>query len=304
MKQRIITGILLAAIIVPIVIVGKTIFLIFSMVMSAVAAYEMMNMFYQKSDTLKLYRYIIPILSALTTFMVYQVNVAGVHQFWLVVVLLSIFILSIGSFVFIKESSAQDMMNTVFTIVYTGLIIGYVMSIRYIGTAFPIDISPENPINPGDSIITYFTGGKLFAYLYLVVIATDMFAYFIGVRFGKHRLAPHISPKKSIEGAVAGLIGGGIVGTISAFAMGLIEATGLFGIIQAIGIVFIFSMLVSFMVQIGDLVASKLKRTYDIKDFGSIFPGHGGVLDRFDSLIFSGAFFYIIIMFIQLQILL
>lgn len=304
MKQRIITGILLAAIIVPIVIVGKTIFLVFSMVMSAVAAYEMMNMFYQKSDTLKVYRYIIPILSALTTFMVYQVNVAGVHQFWLVVVLLSIFILSIGSFVFIKESSAQDMMNTVFTIVYTGLIIGYVMSIRYIGTAFPIDISPENPINPGDSIITYFTGGKLFAYLYLVVIATDMFAYFIGVRFGKHRLAPHISPKKSIEGAVAGLIGGGIVGTISAFAMGLIEATGLFGIIQAIGIVFIFSMLVSFMVQIGDLVASKLKRTYDIKDFGSIFPGHGGVLDRFDSLIFSGAFFYIIIMFIQLQILL
>lgn len=294
----------MAAIIVPIVIVGKIIFLIFSMVMSAVAAYEMMNMFYQKSDTLKVYRYIIPILSALTTFMVYQVNVAGVHQFWLVVVLLSIFILSIGSFVFIKESSAQDMMNTVFTIVYTGLIIGYVMSIRYIGTAFPIDISPENPINPGDSIITYFTGGKLFAYLYLVVIATDMFAYFIGVRFGKHRLAPHISPKKSIEGAVAGLIGGGIVGTISAFAMGLIEATGLFGIIQAIGIVFIFSMLVSFMVQIGDLVASKLKRTYDIKDFGSIFPGHGGVLDRFDSLIFSGAFFYIIIMFIQLQILL
>ena len=65
-------------------------------------------------------------------------------------------------------------------------------------------------------------------------------------------------------------------------------------------IVLIISMIISIMVQIGDLVASKLKRTYEIKDFGKVFPGHGGVLDRFDSLLFAGGFFYVIILLVKL----
>ena len=112
-------------------------------------------------------------------------------------------------------------------------------------------------------------------------MSTDIFAYEFGIRLGKHKLCPHISPKKSIEGSLFGLLFAVIIGTTVAYFAKTYEAFNIN--------IFLFipiSLGLSIVSQIGDLVASKLKRTYDIKDYSNLFPGHGGVLDRFDSVIF------------------
>ncbi len=113
---------------------------------------------------------------------------------------------------------------------------------------------------------------------------TDTFAYFVGVKFGKHKMAPIVSPKKSIEGAIGGLV------LSSAFNVAVFAGVRewVFGGESAISFTFIIvmSVILSAISMLGDLSASLLKRNYGIKDFGKIMPGHGGVMDRFDSMIF------------------
>ena len=139
------------------------------------------------------------------------------------------------------------------------------------------------------------------------VMATDIGAYNFGMLFGKHKLCPNISPKKTIEGAIGGALSGAIFGTgyITLLTFLLEPAceyqirflnieSNVWYLIAIFGI----ALIVSIAGQLGDLVASKLKREYEIKDYGKIFPGHGGVLDRFDSTILGGIVFYIIIFII------
>lgn len=122
------------------------------------------------------------------------------------------------------------------------------------------------------------------AFLYLLIFIgawiTDIFAYFTGVFFGKHKLIEDVSPKKTIEGSIGGIV----FCALSFVALGLV-ADIFFDrnanlIFLAIGGVFI-----SVIAQIGDLIMSVIKRHYGIKDYGKIFPGHGGMLDRFDSIL-------------------
>jgi phosphatidate cytidylyltransferase len=190
--------------------------------------------------------------------------------------------------IFTKNSNAKDMMSSVLTLTYCGLIMGYVINIRFL-----------EPFSNVQGLI-FFRGGRSFGYLYTIVVSTDLFAYLIGTKLGRHKLCVDISPNKSVEGAVAGLVLGSLCGLGAAFLLGIVHPRNTSEYIFTIIITLLVSMLISFTVQIGDLVASKLKRTYDIKDFGKLFPGHGGVLDRFDSLIFSGAVYYIIVLIIQL----
>lgn len=131
----------------------------------------------------------------------------------------------------------------------------------------------------------FIRGGKYFYLLAFVgAWVTDTFAYFTGMLLGKHKLIPDVSPKKTVEGA----IGGVIFCTLSFVGFGLLYnhlwiADGEKAIpVLAMAIV---GFLVSIVSQIGDLSLSLLKRKYGIKDFGKIFPGHGGVLDRFDSVL-------------------
>ncbi len=129
------------------------------------------------------------------------------------------------------------------------------------------------------------TSFQLLFYLLLVITMTDTFAYLIGVRFGRHKLAPTISPKKSIEGAVAGVVFGTVFG-VAYYYIFNVNFPMLFE--RNFWFLTMMSALISVIGQMGDLFASKIKRHYDIKDFGNIFPGHGGVLDRFDSLLLAG----------------
>ena len=114
-------------------------------------------------------------------------------------------------------------------------------------------------------------------YLLLITYLTDTFAYFGGMLFGKHKLNERISPKKTIEGAICGYLGGVLIGLIFGLIFLSLPKT----------LIIVSSLIIPIFSQIGDLAMSSVKRHFDCKDFSNILPGHGGVLDRIDSLTFS-----------------
>ena len=122
-------------------------------------------------------------------------------------------------------------------------------------------------------------------YTYLLVFVgawiTDVFAYFCGRLFGKHKLIPEVSPKKTVEGSIGGTLFSGIAFVVFGLIIKSIENDAYQGYVQ----LFVFGLVAALVAQIGDLCMSALKRHYGIKDFGRVFPGHGGMLDRFDSIL-------------------
>lgn len=127
-----------------------------------------------------------------------------------------------------------------------------------------------------NEVLSY--GKLVFLYVLIATYATDTFALFGGKFFGKHKLIERISPKKTVEGAVVGYISSVIFSLL--FAYVYVESVPFTTLIVA-------SLLIPIFSQIGDLAFSLIKRKFGIKDFGKVFPGHGGVLDRIDSLIFA-----------------
>jgi len=136
-------------------------------------------------------------------------------------------------------------------------------------------------------------------YTLLAVWAGDIFAYFIGKSLGRHRMSPHISPKKTWEGAAASIVASVIVGTLwiqhapgissALLQAGLIERPGgMWGLEQPpLWPIILLSAVVNIAAQLGDLVESLIKRGAGVKDSGTILPGHGGMLDRIDAMLFA-----------------
>lgn len=129
---------------------------------------------------------------------------------------------------------------------------------------------------------------SLVVFLLVTIILSDTGAYFAGKRFGRHKLAPRVSPKKTWEGALGGLVAAALGGValyylqLSTWAMAVYVA---------------MAVLIAVFGQLGDLMESMLKRDAGIKDSGSIFPGHGGVLDRCDSILFAApALYYLVLL--------
>ncbi|MGV3488282.1 MAG: phosphatidate cytidylyltransferase [Tuberibacillus sp.] len=116
-------------------------------------------------------------------------------------------------------------------------------------------------------------------FILILVWTTDSGAYFVGRKLGKHKLAPHISPNKTIEGMVGGVVLAIVAAIIFQSIAGVTELDSM---VKLLGV----AILISIFGQLGDLAESGLKRHFDIKDSGKILPGHGGLLDRFDSFIF------------------
>ena len=115
---------------------------------------------------------------------------------------------------------------------------------------------------------------------------TDTGAYFVGVKFGKHKLCPEISPKKTVEGAVGGIVFGLVCMLLICFGMQKLSAVYFESPITVNYIyILIFAPILSVISMVGDLSASIIKRQHGIKDFGNIMPGHGGIVDRFDSVL-------------------
>lgn len=132
-------------------------------------------------------------------------------------------------------------------------------------------------------------GRLIIWYVLLGAFASDMAAYFIGSKFGKRKLCKDISPKKTVEGSIAG-----IIGVVISYIVLTIIANTYFELNINMWVIIVEAIVIAIVGQFGDLTASAIKRFCKIKDFGSLMPGHGGILDRLDSVMFVAPVVYIL----------
>lgn len=151
-------------------------------------------------------------------------------------------------------------------------------------------------------------GTRYMLLIFICAWSCDTFAYFSGRFFGKHKLIPHVSPKKTVEGAIGGIIGAMIACAAYKFIVNkYFPDTGAWAIFAAnsydIGsyvIVAVYGLIGGALSQVGDLVASSIKRDGEIKDFGWIFPGHGGFMDRFDSVMYIAPVLHLLMLAVMM----
>lgn len=304
MKTRLITGATYLAILLPLVIINtsltRRLFVVLTMFVCFYGTFEIVragakqNIQNNELSNINVMKYIVPILSSVFGFLsCYVTHIftnngvigASYYIFIFVYYLFAMFVI-LCALVVIPNTTIKDFGTCMLGLTYGGLLMSIAFSIRFL-----------NPIHINEFI--NLNGTKSFLFVYTIIVLTDSFAMIFGCKFGKHRLAPTISPLKSIEGAVAGLVGGLLFGLIGLFVYGIINyESG--KIIIVLLIAAVISLLISASGQFGDLIESKLKRNYEVKDMGKILPGHGGILDRFDSLISAGVVFYIIVIVIEI----
>lgn len=249
MKQRIITAIIGIIIVIPLILYGSWPFMLAIYGLATVALYELFRMFnitnyiYFAISTLFLWGFIYNEQGVVQSFISYSsMNLIIIYM----VILLLFMVFSKNKFTF--DDASRLMLATLFV----GLAFYYMIDIRSIGL-------------------------HVFLFILFVIWGTDSGAYFIGRSFGKRKLWPHISPNKTIGGAIGGVV----------FALAIATVFYLvYPFEQSLLSLLLISVVISVFGQLGDLVASAMKRHYSIKDFGHLFPGHGGVLDRLDSFIF------------------
>lgn len=244
MKTRIITGIVAILIFLPIIIFSDTfIFPVAMSVLSAIGAYEMAKCITSKTKTSVLCALISGVLPLL--YLLKEIDL-------IIPIYVFAGISLVAGLITLKKKDANETVTLVF-------------AIGYVASAFALITVSR----------TLFED-KAFLMIFICSWVCDTAAYFTGRAFGKTKLAPKLSPKKTIEGAIGGTFFGGIAmlvyGLLMKYETRTIIAFFFVGIIVAI-----FS-------QMGDLYASAYKRKYGIKDYGKLFPGHGGVMDRFDSV--------------------
>ncbi|MCA1621096.1 MAG: phosphatidate cytidylyltransferase [Acidobacteria bacterium] len=169
---------------------------------------------------------------------------------------------------------------TVLGVLYVAFLGGHLLAVR---TGFTQVFPPEAGYWVGESLIDKTLSTHLLAYFFLVLMGSDTGAYYTGRAFGRHKLAPGVSPGKTWEGAAGGMAASLVAAALAHYwffpELGLGAALGLAAVMNVLGVV-------------GDLTESALKRGSNAKDAAQILPGHGGLLDRLDSLLFNAPLIY------------
>lgn len=261
MKVRIISAAVVIAILIPLLWIGKIPFAIVIGILSVLAYKEILDLKKSHSDIpnlIKILGIISVVYLVLGDYKLSSLNLVMTYPR----LLLPVVLLLIPTVFMENKYSTKDAFYLLGSVFLVGIFFNLIISLRNVNV-------------------------NILLYLLAITICTDTFAYLIGCLIGKHKMSKKISPKKSWEGAIAGLIGGSVIGLI--VYANLVANLSLK--------VVLVTMILSIVGQIGDLVYSKIKRENGIKDFSNIMPGHGGILDRIDSLSFV-VFTYVILLWI------
>lgn len=267
--KRTITGVIALPVLAIILIFSNTIIMdIFTAIIACISMYEYFHCFKStnKANPSQYLGYIYCILIAFTHF----VDERLLTSILIAIIPVSLVVLFAELVLSKGKKTVKDIAVTMLGICYIPLMLIYLSLAR--------DMELDHGLN-----------GKILIWFVLIASwGSDIFAYFIGRHFGKHKLTA-VSPNKTVEGAVAGVVGAILFGILFAILCNTIWGVGinylLIGCIMAV---------LSIVGQIGDLAASSIKRYCDIKDFSELIPGHGGMLDRIDSIIFVLPFAFIL----------
>lgn len=257
-KTRLISGIVLVAAALALIITGREILLAASCVISLIGMLELYRIFKIERTAAAGAGYLAAVIFYL-----------DLHGNWIpdkmmlvtgfLIVLLAVYVLSYPKY------HASQVMAVFFGVFYVAVMLSCIYQTRVMEK-----------------------GAYLVWLIFLCSWGCDTCAYCVGVKFGKHKMSPLLSPKKSMEGAAGGLAGTflltALYGTVFKEQMGIASTQVL--VLAAI------STVGGVISMIGDLAASAIKRNYEIKDYGTLIPGHGGILDRFDSVIFTAPVIY------------
>ena len=262
MKTRVISAIIMIAIFIPILVIGELPFAILMSALGICGLYELIKVRETKKKfptLLKIFAYIIVVVFCLYDIGQIEFRISFDYR-----VMSALIFMFLAPIVFINNTDKYNIEDALY-------LVGISL---FIGLSFNLIVIMRN------FDIMYII------YLFLITTITDTFALITGSLVGKNKLCETISPKKTIEG----LIGGSLMGTFVAttFYFTVINSN-----ISLVLLIFV-SLFLSLIAQLGDLVFSSIKRYYGVKDFSNLIPGHGGILDRLDSLVFVTLAFIII----------
>ncbi|NLM03665.1 MAG: phosphatidate cytidylyltransferase [Clostridiales bacterium] len=257
MLKRTVSAIVGIPLLIFLLIKGGILLYLATIIISIIGLYEFYNaMRFKNYNPINFIGYI---LSIVLLSILYFFKSTALILFFLFI---SIIILS-GILLFNLKYTVKDISITLYGIIYISLFLGHII------------------------LVSKFQNKWIIWLIFIVAWSTDTFAYFGGYLWGNKKLCPNISPKKTIAGAITGIIGS-------------ILSCCLFGYIfleQNILLIALFGFIGSIISQFGDLTASQIKRYTNVKDFGNLIPGHGGILDRFDSILFTAPFVYYFFLF-------
>ena len=265
-KQRLLSGIVLVILALIFIIYGGNLLLAVLGIISLIGLYELYRVFKIEKSLPGLFGYLATA--------VFYLNLAFGFIPDNMMFVMALLILCMCSFVFCyPKYHANQIIAAFFGVFYVSIMLSCIYQTRSL---------------PGGRYLVWL--------IFLCSWGCDTCAYCVGMLFGKHKMTPKLSPKKSVEGAVGGVIGAAVLTIIYGFIFkGYMGADNQYILMMAV-----ISAAGALLSMVGDLAASAVKRNFDIKDYGKLIPGHGGILDRFDSVIFTApVIFYLSAYLIQ-----
>lgn len=261
---RLFSGIVLLAIIIAAGILGGDVLFALTFAISVIGYLEFLKVFQLERRAPGVWGYVFLVLYYL------GLRLWKVEDFALFMLIAYLLVLlAVYVFTFPKYKT-EEIAEAFLGLVYVPVLLSFIWQTRML------------PIEGEETSLIYFL-------IFICSWGCDTCAYAVGMLLGRHKLAPVLSPKKSIEGAVGGVAGAALIGCIYAAVFSLDKADC--ALLCAVGAI---------VSQVGDLAASAIKRNHNIKDYGKLIPGHGGILDRFDSVIVTAPIIYILsVIFLQ-----
>ena len=267
MRTRVISGAVMTVILVAAIILGGPVIGVLMWGISLIGYFEMeralgLHAGAKLPNVLELLSYI-----TITVYYAVMILLSGKEYIWYQMILVVFLLLNMALYVFtFPKYDWKQMVANLFSLIYAPVMLSFIYLIRE----------------------DFEHGAYIVVMVFIASWISDTGAYFVGSACGKHKLAPVLSPKKSVEGSIGGIVCAAGIGALYAL---LLERLGLCPA-EYIWVFAIIGGLGSIISQLGDLGASAIKRQTGIKDYGKLIPGHGGIMDRFDSVIVTAPLIY------------